>query len=64
VGPTNFLDAVVNRKIPRLLREGDQIKDDETGGACNTHGKNEECNGKFCRKTGREEPLRRPRCRC
>jgi hypothetical protein len=34
---------------------GDQVKEDEIAGACNTHGRDEKCTQNFSQKTWREE---------
>jgi len=41
---------------------GDQIEE-EIGGACGTHGEEDKSRQGFDGETGREESLRRPRCR-
>jgi hypothetical protein len=39
--------------------EGDQIKEDEMGRECSTHGKNEKCAQKFGEKHEEKRPLGR-----
>jgi hypothetical protein len=46
-----------------MLHSGDQIKEDEMGGTCNTHVSYEKCVQSFVGKLEGKRALGRPRCR-